>query len=478
MKKVHPIVLAGGSGTRLWPLSRKSYPKQFVKVLDEKSLFQQAAERALSTDYLEFADIVTITNSDYRFIVAEQLQNVGIDPGCILIEPKPKNTAAAIIVASLLLQANEPGATLLVIPSDHIIPDIAYFHQCLSSSLEHVRQGNIVTFGILPTRVETGYGYLKLGEKISAESNAYRVVNFFEKPNASNAQKMICAGDALWNAGIFLFNSEDMIRAFKKLAPDILKQAEKALKSSEIDLGFLRLNAEAWDSIENISIDYLIMQKIKNLVAIPFDSNWSDLGTWNAVWSESEKDRNNNAISAGAHVLDCSNSLLRTENESQQIFGIGLEDIVAIAMPDAVLVAKREHSQKVKQAVDQLISKNINQAEIFPKDHRPWGWFESLVIGDKFQVKKLYVKSGAELSLQSHQHRSEHWVVVAGIADVTVGEDVNVLVEGQSIYVPLGATHRLKNTQNTPLVVIEVQIGSYLGEDDIVRYEDIYSRAK
>jgi mannose-1-phosphate guanylyltransferase/mannose-6-phosphate isomerase len=476
MSTLYPVLLAGGSGTRLWPLSRKSYPKQFSKLIGEKTLFQSSAQRLISSDTLDFAPHITLTNSDFRFIIGEQLQEIGIDPGPILIEPATKNTAAAILAASLFAQSKDREAVLLVAPSDHVIPDTAAFHESINVGLSHVQNRKIVTFGIKPTHPETGYGYLELSTDNLDDYGSSNLNKFIEKPNPQNAKQMVDAGHYLWNAGIFLFRAKDMIDAFQAYAPQTLDLVSQSINEAATDLGFLRLASEPWSELEDISLDYAIMEKAQNLVAVPYASKWSDLGGWDAVWSESEPDISGNVTSETAHAIECFNSLLRSESSGQQVVGIGLNDIMAIAMPDAVLVAPKDRAQDVKKAVELLKSKNIPQAEIFPKDHRPWGWFESLALGEHFQVKRIFVKPAASLSLQSHHYRSEHWIVVDGTATITINDDVRILNTGQSVYVPLGAKHRMENKGKDPMLLIEVQIGSYLGEDDIVRYEDQYSR--
>ncbi|MDB2369689.1 mannose-1-phosphate guanylyltransferase/mannose-6-phosphate isomerase [Planktomarina temperata] len=471
-----PILLAGGSGTRLWPLSRKSYPKQFSNLIGDKTLFQRSAQRLTSSGTLDFAPHITLTNADFRFIIGEQLQEIGIDPGPILIEPEAKNTAAAILAASIFANDRDENAILLVAPSDHVIPDTAAFHEAIKVGLSHVQNHNMVTFGIKPTHPETGYGYLELSKDHIDDFGTADLTKFVEKPNLQNAKQMVEASNYLWNAGIFLFRAQDMVDAFRAYAPKTLDLVSQSINEASTDLGFLRLAADPWSEIEDISIDYAIMEKAQNLVAVPYASKWSDLGGWDAVWSESELDASGNATSETAHAIECSNSLLRSESSSQQVVGIGLNDIMAIAMPDAVLIAPKERAQDVKKAVELLKSKDIAQAEIFPKDHRPWGWFESLALGDCFQVKRICVKPSAALSLQSHKHRSEHWIVVEGTAKVTINDEITLVSEGQSIYVPLGAKHRMENPGKLPMVLIEVQIGTYLGEDDIIRYEDVYAR--
>ena len=473
---ITPVLLAGGSGTRLWPLSRKSYPKQFAKLIGEKTLFQKSAERLSSSEIISFTPHITLTNSDFRFIVGEQLHEVGIDPGPILIEPEAKNTAAAILAASIFVHSKDENAVLLVAPSDHVIPGTNDFHAAIKVGLSHVQNQKMVTFGIKPTHPETGYGYLELTKHSLDDNGTSDLEKFVEKPALKDAKQMLEAGHYLWNAGIFLFRAQDMIDAFRAFVPETLDLVSQALSEASEDLGFLRLASQPWSELKDISIDYAIMERSPNLVAVPYTSKWSDLGGWDAVWKESQSDALGNVTSETAHAIECSNSLLRSESGGQQVVGIGLNDIMAIAMHDAVLVAHKERAQDVKKAVELLKAKDIAQAEIFPKDYRPWGWFESLSLGERFQVKRICVKPGASLSLQSHKHRSEHWVVVEGTAKVTIDEDVKLVTEGQSVYVPLGAVHRLENPGELPMELIEIQIGTYLGEDDIIRYDDVYAR--
>ena len=474
---VHPILLAGGSGTRLWPLSRKSYPKQFAKLMGEESLFQASAQR-LSGD--GFAAPVILTGSDFRFIVTEQLAAVEIAPADILIEPEGRNTAPAILAAALSLAARAPEALMLVAPSDHVIPDASTFREAVKAATPAAQGGQLVTFGIRPDRAETGYGWLEMSQAPSAgfAPEPQPLKRFVEKPDSATAEAMFQGGQHLWNAGIFLFSVKSIIAAFTVHAPEILAQVREAVEQAELDLGFTRLAPEPWGQIEDISIDYAVMERADNLTVVPYGGAWSDLGGWDAVWRETGPDAAGVVVSESATAIDCENTLLRAEEPQQQIVGIGLKDIIAVAMPDAVLVAHKDRAQDVKKAVAALKAKGAAQAETLPRDYRPWGWFESLVVGSRFQVKRIVVHPGAALSLQSHHHRAEHWIVVEGTAQVTIGEEVKLVTENQSVYIPLGTTHRMENPGKVPMVLIEVQTGSYLGEDDIIRYEDVYARGQ
>ncbi|NHQ75148.1 mannose-1-phosphate guanylyltransferase/mannose-6-phosphate isomerase [Roseovarius gahaiensis] len=470
---ITPLLLCGGSGTRLWPLSRKSYPKQFSKLTGDESLFQASAQR-LSGD--GFSPPMVITGSDFRFIVTEQLADVKIAPAAILIEPQRRNTAPAVLAGALKLEATSPGALMLVAPSDHVIPDAAAFRTAVIAAAPTAEAGQLVTFGIRPDRAETDYGWLELSEAPDFTPKAQPLKAFIEKPDAVTAQTMLEGGQCLWNAGIFLLSTDAMIAAFERHAPKTLAGVRAALDMAEIDLGFTRLAREPWDALEDISIDFAVMENADNLSVMPYDGAWSDLGGWDAVWRESGPDDSGVAIGGPATAIDCHDTLLRAEESHQHLIGIGLTDIIAVAMPDAVLVAHKNRAQDVKKAVAALKEEGAAQAETLPRDYRPWGWFESLVVDGRFQVKRIVVHPGAALSLQSHHHRAEHWIVVEGTARVTVDDEVQLVSENQSVFIPLGAVHRMENPGKVNMVLIEVQTGTYLGEDDIVRYEDVYAR--
>ena len=473
MQQITPIILCGGSGSRLWPLSRKSYPKQFVPLVGDKTLFQNSATRLTGK---QFKNPVIVTNSDYRFIVNEQLQEIGIDPGAILIEPEGRNTAPAILAAALFEYQINPDAILVVAPSDHVINDVNAFQLAIEEAYKVALDGQLVTFGIKPTHPETGYGYLELSKVSTAQAVPLKA--FVEKPDLTNAKKMFQSENFLWNSGIFLFQAKDIIEAFKKYSPSDLDAVNSSLANSINDIGFCRLNHTDWVKTENISIDYAIMEKSENLSVVPFSAGWSDLGGWDAVWRENVSKTNGVNTSSNTTAIDCKNSLIRSEDDSIEVVGIGLKNIITIAMKDAVLVADMSKSQDVKKAVNILKEKEESQATQFPKDHRPWGWFDSLTLNEKFQVKKIHVHPGASLSLQSHKYRAEHWIVVSGVAEVTIDEEVKLVSENQSVYIPLGAIHRMRNPGKKPMELIEVQTGTYFGEDDIVRYDDIYSRGQ
>lgn len=472
-RKIYPVILAGGSGTRLWPLSRKSFPKQFVKLLGEESLYQASVKRMTGViGGAEFDPPVIVTHSDFRFVVVEQLLEIGIEPGAVIVEPIARNTAPAILAAALQIAANDPEAIMIVTPADHVMNEVASFHTAISKGIRAALSGQIVTFGIQPRHAETGFGYLKLSDQPSI-GEAIPLEAFVEKPDFETAQCMKDDGGYLWNCGIFLFHVQEIITAFGTYAPDLFKTVEKSVRDAAADLGFLRLAEAPWEESADISIDCAVMEKAKNLSVVPYSGNWLDLGSWSAVHDLMGGDI---ATNGNVTAIDCKNTLLRSEHKDLELVALGVENLIAIAMRDAVLVADMSKAQNVKDAVALLKKRGAKQAEMLPVDFRPWGHFETLAMAERFQVKRIVVKAGASLSLQSHFHRSEHWIVVQGTAKVTINEHVQLISENQSVYIPLGAVHRLENPGKVDMILIEIQTGIYLGEDDIIRYEDKYSR--
>ncbi|QFT58304.1 Alginate biosynthesis protein AlgA [Sulfitobacter sp. THAF37] len=471
--EITPVILCGGSGTRLWPVSRKSFPKQFISLIGKGSLYQQSSTRLSGPGY---AAPMIVTNSDFRFIATQQLADAGLDPGAVLIEPQARNTAPALLAAALVQMQTDPDALMLAAPSDHYITEADKFRDSVQRGVDAAVAGQIVTFGIHPDRPETGYGYLEVG---GGDGGAVvPLKRFVEKPELAEAERMLASGGYLWNAGIFMYTARTLVDAYAVHAPDLLTHVRAAVEGARPDLGFLRLDPEAWSRCEDISVDYAIMEKVTNLSVIEHHGDWSDLGGWAAVHQHAGKDEDGVAVQGAALAIDCMDSLLRSENAGQQVVGLGLDGIVAVAMPDAVLIAHRDRVADVGNVVKEMRKRSIPQADAFPKDHRPWGFFETLILGGRFQVKRIVVTPGAALSLQSHVHRSEHWIVVAGTAKVTIDDKVQLVCENESVYIPLGAVHRMENPGKVPMELIEVQTGSYLGEDDIVRYEDVYARGQ
>jgi len=468
---ITPILLCGGSGTRLWPLSRKSFPKQFTEIFGEESLFQASARRFVGE---EFTNPILVTDDSFRFIVSEQLEEIGVPAAGILIEPEGRNTAPAAIAAAIFAASKDPQAMILLVPSDHAVPDPQAFRDAVLRAEPAAAAGQIVTFGITPARAETGYGWLEAGAETHA--GVHTLTRFVEKPDAGRAETLFADDRYLWNAGVFLASAQVLIDAFRAHAPDILAEVEAAVVASTGDLNFTRIDPALWAGVREDSIDYAVMEKADNVSIVRFDGHWTDLGSWESVWQESPQDARGNALSTNATAFDCEQSLLRSESDEIELVGIGLKNVVVVAMRDAVMVADMSDSQNVKKAVRTLKARGTKQAVQLPVDYRPWGWYETLILADRFQVKRIHVHPGAALSLQSHVHRSEHWIVVAGTARVTVDDEVKLLTENQSVYIPLGAVHRMENPGKVPMVLIEVQTGSYLSEDDIVRYEDIYAR--
>ena len=466
---IRPVILSGGSGTRLWPLSRTAYPKQFLDIFGGNSLFQQTCTRVNGP---QFAEPSILSNNDHRFIIQEQLQELGMKAGKIVLEPVGRNTAPAALIASLLVAQDDEDALLLLLPSDQIIGDVGEFQNSIAKGVDTALEGNIVTFGVRPQYPHTGYGYIETGD---ARGDVLEVRKFTEKPSKSEAEDYLESGNYLWNAGIFLFSARAMIKAFGEHMPDMLESCAQSLANAHNDLGFLRLDEAAYSQCEDVSIDYAIMEKSKNIACVPLATSWSDLGSWTAVAEHADSREEDNTAN-GDVMFHNSRNCYGHSADGASLSIVGLENVIAVATKDAILVTSKEHAEDVKQIVQERKSLNCNSTVFHRRVYRPWGWFEGLERADRFQVKCLMVKPGEKLSLQSHHHRAEHWVVVSGTAKVTVDEKVFLLTENESTYIPIGATHRLENPGQIPALLIEVQSGSYLNEDDIVRYEDIYNR--
>jgi mannose-1-phosphate guanylyltransferase/mannose-6-phosphate isomerase len=463
---IKPIILCGGSGTRLWPLSRESLPKQFAPLIHNKSLLQTTLERVVS-----LGDVLCIANQEHRFFVQEAMGLAGTK-GEQLLEPAGRNTAAAMACAAINAQ---PDDLLLFLPSDHYIPDTALFIATVRSGAAAASEGFIVTFGIHPSFPSTAYGYIEQGSAIHDSQTVFNVGRFIEKPPLEKAQQLLLSGAHLWNAGIFLCTAATLRSALKTYAADILNQCEVTMNKAERDGNFIRPDRHSFLATRSESIDYAVMEKFPKMAVVPFLGSWSDVGSWNAVADLTPADEDGNRIEGKAVLLHARNTYINAPQ--RPVVAIGTQDLLIIDTPDALLVAHKDHAEQVKQAVEQLKLQGIPEAQQHRRVARPWGWYDSVDIGERFQVKRIGVNPGASLSLQMHHHRAEHWIVVKGTAEVTNGERVYLVAENESTYIPLGTKHRLKNPGKTALEIIEVQSGSYLGEDDIVRFEDTYGRA-
>jgi mannose-1-phosphate guanylyltransferase/mannose-6-phosphate isomerase len=473
---IHPVILSGGSGTRLWPMSRSLYPKQLLALTGERSLLQETARRV--ADNGAFAAPVIIANEEHRFIIAEQLREIGIAAEALILEPFGRNTAPAACVAALRLVAarapGDPEPLMLVMPSDHAIGDVAGFRQAIDCAAAAARAGHLVTFGITPERAETGYGYIASGRPIEAVQGAFAVTGFVEKPDPETAERYVASGEYFWNSGIFLFPAALYLSELERRCPDMLAACKAALAAARTDTDFVRLDRTAFAACPSDSIDYAVMEHTNAAAVVPVTMGWSDLGSWDALWEMDQKDSSGNALSGNVVAEATRNCYLRSE--AGLVAAIGVEDIVVVATSDAVMVAPRNRTQEVKQLVGRLLAEKRDEADALPTVHRPWGSYRSLHNGHRVQVKHILVRPGGKLSLQMHHHRAEHWVVVQGTAKIVCGNAEKILTEDQSTYIPLGTPHRLENPGKIPLHVIEVQSGSYLGEDDIVRFEDSYGR--
>ena len=470
--RITPVLLSGGSGTRLWPLSRALYPKQLYPLVGEHSLLQETALRV--ADEKIFAPPLVISNDVHRFVITEQLKLVGVQPARLVLEPDGRNTAPAVAVAACLAKKQDPGTLLLVLPSDHVVRDPKRFLAAVTTGKAAAATGSLVTFGIVPTAPETGYGYIQRGSPSKEAKGCFEVSRFVEKPHLTTAEKFIEAGDRYWNSGMFLFRADRYLEELDRLQPAIVTAAQAAVEGASTDLDFLRLDRQAFEASPSISIDYAVMEHTPAAVVVPADMGWSDVGSWTALQAIEKADAQGTVKIGDVIAKDVQNAYLRSEGPLVAVLGV--ENIVVIATSDAVLVVDHNRAQEVKTIVEKLKAEGRGEAESHPKVYRPWGSFETIDQGEHFQVKRITVKPGEKLSLQKHRHRAEHWVVVGGTAVVTRGGESFLLRENESTYIPPGTVHRLENAGEEPLHLIEVQSGSYLGEDDIIRLDDDYGR--
>jgi mannose-1-phosphate guanylyltransferase/mannose-6-phosphate isomerase len=467
---IYPVILSGGVGSRLWPTSRALYPKQLLPLVSEKAMLLETAMRVAGDG---FAGPLIVSNDEHRFIIAQQMHEAGITPLAHILEPVGRNTAPAAAAAAAFIQARDPQGLLLILPADHHIANVDAFKAAIARGAELANEGKLVTFGVLPTGPETGYGYIKRGEKLG-DGSAYAVERFVEKPDAETARGYLDDGGYDWNAGIFMFRADTIIEEMRVHCPEIVACAGEAVVKGTRDLDFLRLEPVSFSACPSDSIDYAVMEYTSSAAVVPVDMGWSDIGSWSALWEIGEKDEAGNVVSGDVLVEDTKNCLVRSE--SGLAATIGVENLVIVDTGDVLLVASRDRVQDVKKIVERVAAAGRTEHHAHKRVHRPWGYYESINEGERHQVKHLLVYPGASLSLQMHHHRAEHWVVVRGRAEVTVGEERRILEENESVYIPVGTTHRLANPGDEALSIIEVQSGSYLGEDDIVRFDDVYGR--
>ena len=468
----YPLVLSGGSGSRLWPMSRRLLPKQFLPLVSERSLLQDTVMRLQGVQSAR-APIV-VSNSEHRFLVAEQLREIGVKPDVQVLEPVGRNTAPAVAVAALYVQSRQPDACLFVLPSDQLIQDVPAFHSAIATALPMAAGGSLVTFGITPRGPVTGYGYIERGEPISEGKGTFRVKRFVEKPDLETARGYVSSGRFFWNSGMFVFQARRFLEELQRFRPDIAAATKAAWEAGTSDLDFLRLDSAAFEACPSDSVDYAVMERTSASVMVQADIGWSDVGSWAALWETGKKDERQNVAHGDVDLRDAKGCYVRAE--SRLVSVLGAKDLVIVETDDAVLVADKARSQEVKEVVDTLDRNARTEHISHSRVYRPWGYYESIDAGDRFQVKRIMVKPGQALSLQMHHHRAEHWVVVSGTARVTRGEETKLLSENESTYIPIGTKHRLENPGKTALFLIEVQSGGYLGEDDIVRFEDRYQR--
>lgn len=471
--KILPIILSGGSGERLWPLSRKSLPKQFLKLCSENTVLQEVALRA--KEITSSAPMV-ICNEEHRFIVFQQLKEVDASPSSLILEPLGRNTAPAITIASLAALEQDPDSLLLILPADQVIKNANNFANCVKQSIFAAQENKIVIFGIKPSEPNTNYGYIKTGNKLKNKDNIFEVSQFVEKPDLVKAKEYFTSGDYFWNGGIFLFKANLFIQEIQKYNPQILEHCQTTLNASKREDNFIKLNKEYFEMCQSISIDYALIEKTDKNVCSVLDANWSDVGSWSSLWEIGDKDEAGNVCKGDTYILSSQNNYV--QSTSRLVALAGVEDTIIVETDDAVLITKKGREGEIKEIVQDLKTKKRTEGNIHKKAYRPWGSYEVLDEYDNFKVKRIVVNPGASLSLQMHYHRSEHWVVVKGTAEVTIDNSIKILSENQSTYIPIGAKHRLRNPGKTPLHLIEVQSGSYLEEDDIVRFEDIYGRSE
>lgn len=470
-----PVILSGGAGTRLWPLSRELYPKQLLPLVGANTMLQETVARLQGVD--QAASPLVICNEAHRFMVAEQLRLMGVETAEIILEPVGRNTAPAVAVAALHATALGEDPLLLILPADHVIKNVTVFQKMVQAAAELAARGSLVTFGIVPNSPETGYGYIRAEQKqkLECSESAYAVASFVEKPDIETAKEYLASGEYYWNSGMFMFRASTYLAELEKQAPEILSACRKAVDSMGQDLDFLRLDVDAFTSSPSDSIDYAVMEKTASAAVIPLDAGWSDVGSWSALWDVKAHDECGNALLGDVLVEDVHDSYLHSEQ--RLLAAVGVSELVVVETADAVLVAAKDRVQDVKEIVSRLKEQQRGEFQLHRKVNRPWGTYEGIDAGGRFQVKRITVNPGATLSLQMHHHRAEHWIVVRGTAKVTCGDKVQVLAENESTYIPLGIKHRLENPGVVPLEIIEVQSGSYLGEDDIVRFEDNYGRS-
>lgn len=468
-----PVILAGGSGTRLWPLSRQHYPKQLLKLFGDKTMLQQTLLRL--DGVVNLAVPIVVCNEEHRFMVAEQLHEIGVSNASILLEPQARNTAPALALAALHALTIAENPILLVLSADHMIRDVSAFKVTIASAITAAEQGRLTTFGVTPTRPETGYGYIKAEQKIAAGGSFYPVIEFVEKPDLQTAQSYLEQGCYYWNSGMFVFQAQVFLRELQQHSPAVVAAAEQAKKNSVQDLDFIRVNREAFAQAPNISIDYALMEKSNNVVCVPLDAGWSDVGDWKSFWDLSEKDAAGNSLVGDSIDIGSTNTLVFSQDKL--VATLGVNNLMIINTPDAVLVADKSQAQQVKAIIAQIENQKRSEHLQHREIYRPWGCYDAIDSGDRYQVNRIRVKPGGSLSLQVHHHRAEHWIVVKGTALVQKGDESLLLSENESTYIPVGTKHRLSNPGKIPLEIVEVQSGPYLEEDDVVRYEDSYGRS-